>query len=126
MKEKHIKALKVAPLEKPEVCYLENELRALQEAVSVGADYVGLIEIIDISERICLLCNEEAKLIGFMPNRRLENDVICGVFYVIGQDYQGELASLTDAEIEHYKNVFGDIEYFMQGDDGNIIVLRFI
>ena len=86
MKEKHIKVLKIAPFEKPEVCYLENELVTLQEAVSIGADYVGLIEIIDLDERTCILCNEEGKLIGLMPNRRIETDVICGVFYVTGQD----------------------------------------
>ena len=126
MKEEHIKVLEVAPLEKPEVCYVNNELRALQEAVSIGADYVGLIEILDLDERTCILCNEEAKLIGLMPNRRVGDDIICGVFYVTGQNDEGELASLTDEQIEHYSEVFGNIEYFMQSDDGRIIVLRFI
>lgn len=126
MKEQHIKVLKVAPLEKPEACYVKNDLRALQEAVSIGADYVGLIEILDLNERTCILCNEEAKLINLMPNRRVGDDIICGVFYVVGQDREGNLTSLTDSEIEHYKNVFGNIEYFMQSDDGRIIVLRFI
>ena len=126
MKEEHIKVLKVAPLEKPEVCYLKNELRALQEAVSIGADYVGLIEILDLDERTCILCNEEGKLINLMPNRRVGDDIICGVFYVVGQDREGNLTSLTDEQIEHYSEVFGNIEYFMQSDDGRIIVLRFI
>ena len=126
MKEQHIKVLKVAPLEKPEVCYVKNELRALQEAVSIGADYVGLIEILDLDERTCIVCNEEGKLINLMPNRRVGDDIICGVFYVTGQNDVGDLASLTDEQIEHYSEVFGNIEYFMQSDDGNIIVLRFI
>jgi hypothetical protein len=126
MKEQHIKALKVAPLEKPEVYYLKNDLRALQEAVSIGADYVGLIEILDLDERTCILCNEEGKLINLMPNRRVGDDIICGVFYVTGQNDEGDLASLTDEQIEHYSEVFGNIEYFMQSDDGRIIVLRFI
>ena len=126
MKEQHIKVLKVAPLEKPEVCYVKNELRALQEAVSIGADYVGLIEILDLNERTCILCNEEGKLINLMPNRRLGDDIICGVFYVTGQNEDGDLTSLTDEQIEHYSEVFGNIEYFMQSDDGRIIVLRFI
>ena len=126
MKEQHIKVLKVAPLEKPEVCYVKNELRALQEAVSIGADYVGLIEILDLDERTCILCNEEGKLINLMPNRRVGDDIICGVFYVTGQNEDGDLTSLTDEQIEHYSEVFGNIEYFMQSDDGRIIVLRFI
>ena len=126
MKEQHIKALKVAPLERPEICYLENNLESLQKAVSIGADYVGLIEIIDLDERACIVCNEEGKLINLTPNRMLGDDIICGVFYVTGQNDEGDLASLTDEQIEHYSEVFGNIEYFMQGDDGRIIVLRFI
>ena len=82
MKEKTIKVLKVEPKKLPEVCELENELDALQKAVSIGADYQGLIEILYINERICILCNEEGKLIGLEPNRRIRNDILCGVFYV--------------------------------------------
>ena len=126
MKEQHIKVLKVAPLEKPEVCYVKNELRALQEAVSIGADYVGLIEILDLDERTCILCNEEGKLINLMPNRRVGDDIICGVFYVTGQNEDGDLTSLTDEEILHYVEMFDSVEYFMQSNDGKIIVLKFI
>ena len=126
MKEQHIKALQIAPLERPEICYLENKREVLQEAVSIGADYVGLIEIIDLDERTCIVCNEEGKLINLMPNRRLGDDIICGVFYIVGQNDEGDLTSLTDEQIEHYSEVFGNIEYFMQSDDGKVIVLRFI
>jgi len=125
MKEKHIRVLKVAPLEKPSVCSLENELLSLQKAVSIGADYVGLVEIIDLNEEVCLLCNEEGKLIGLTPNRRLENDIICGVFYVTGQDSAGNLTSLTDGQIRYYAEMFSDIEYFMQDENGRIILIRF-
>lgn len=110
MKEKTIKVLKVEPKKLPEVCELVNELDALQKAVSIGADYQGLIEILYINERICILCNEEGKLIGLEPNRRIRNDILCGVFYVTGQDREGNLASLTDDEIETFKSVFGVIE----------------
>ena len=110
MKEKTIKVLKVEPKKLPEVCELENELDALQKAVSIGADYQGLIEILYINERICILCNEEGKLIGLEPNRRIRNDILCGVFYVTGQDEEGNITSLSDDEIETFKSVFGVIE----------------
>ena len=110
MKEKTIKVLKVEPKKLPEVCELVNELDALQKAVSIGADYQGLIEILYVNERICILCNEEGKLIGLEPNRRIRNDILCGVFYVTGQDREGNLTSLTDDEIETFKSVFGVIE----------------
>ena len=126
MKENRIKVLKVEPLKKPTVCYLENKLEALQEAVSIDAEYVGLIEIIDLDRRTCLLCNEDGKLIGLMPNRRVGDDIICGVFYVTGQNEEGDLTSLTEEQIEYYGKMFADVEYFIQGDDGKIIVIRFV
>ena len=126
MNEQHIKALKIAPMERPKICYLENKLEALQEAVSIGAEYVGLIEIIDLDERTCIVCNEEGKLINLMPNRRLGDDIICGVFYIVGQNDEGDLTSLTDEEIGLYAKQFADIEYFVKSSDGKIIVLRFI
>ena len=116
MKEKTIKVLKVEPKKLPEVCELENELEALQKAVSIGADYTGLIEILYVNERICILCNEEGKLIGLEPNRRIRNDILCGVFYVTGQDREGNLTSLTDDEIETFKSVFGVIEDISQDE----------
>ena len=126
MKEQHIKALKIAPMERPEICYLENTLESLQKAVSIGAEYVGLIEIIDLDERTCMVCNEEGKLINLRPNRRLGDDIICGVFYVVGQNDEGDLTSLTDEEIMRYAKQFSDIEYFMKSSDGKIVVLKFI
>ena len=50
MKENRIKVLRIAPFTVPEVCVLDNHLSALQEAVSIGADYVGLIEVIALEE----------------------------------------------------------------------------
>ena len=116
MKETKIKVLKVEPKKLPEVCELENELEALQKAVSIGADYQGLIEILYVNEGICILCNEEGKLIGLEPNRRIRNDILCGVFYVTGQDREGNLTSLTDDEIETFKSIFGVIEDISQDE----------
>ena len=73
MKEHHIKALKVALLERPEICYLKNQLELLQKAVSIGADFVCLIEILDLDEHTCIVCNEEGMLMNLMPNRQIED-----------------------------------------------------
>ena len=110
MKESKIKALKVEPGKKPYECTLVNELSELQKAVSIGAEYVGLIEIINLEEDVCLLCNEEGKLIQLEPNRRLGNDIICGVFYLIGQNEDGELTSLPERAMKFYTTYFADTE----------------
>ena len=103
---KEITVLKVAPMCAPEVVTLKNDLRSLQEAVSIGATYIGLVEIVGIDDKTCILCNEEGKLIGLQPNRRFGYDVLCGVFYVTGQDRRGNLTSLSPVAIEKYQTVF--------------------
>ena len=126
MKENRIQVLKVAPFTAPEVCVLENHLKALQEAVSIEADDVGLIEVVGLEdERACIVCNEEGKLIGLPLNRWIGHDIISGIFYVVGQDENGNFASLSEDQIRHYSERFRDIEYFMRGENGEIIVIRF-
>ena len=60
---KEITVLKVAPMCVPEVVVLKNGLRFLQEAVSIDAPSVGLIEIINLDSKTAILCNEEGKIV---------------------------------------------------------------
>ena len=115
MKEEKIKVLKVEPCKTPKVVTLVNELEELQKAVSIGADYVGLIEIIAIDDDICILCNEEGKLLGLEPNRRIGHDVICGVFYIV-RVKDGKLQSLTDADVVKYSLEYWATESFTKDD----------
>ena len=83
MKQKEIRVLMVEPGKHPRVTVLQNDLDSLQKAVSIGADYQGLIEIISIGNGDCILCNEEGKLIGLDGNRRIGNDIIVGIFVLL-------------------------------------------
>lgn len=103
---KEITVLKVVPMCAPEVVTLKNDLRSLQEAVSIDAPSVGLIEIVNLDSKTAILCNEEGKLIGLQPNRHLGCDVLCGVFYVVGQDGKGNLTSLSPKGIERFQKTF--------------------
>ena len=125
MKEPNIKALKIEPGKEPCVCTLINELSELQKAVSIGADYVGLIEIINLENDVCLLCNEEGKIINLEPNRRLGKDIICGVFYLIGQDEDGELTSLSERATEFYTEYFADAEVIDSDEVEETIMINF-
>lgn len=109
-KEQTIKVLKVAPKKEPEVVYLENKLRPLQEAVSIGAPEVGLIEVVNMELGVDLLLNEEGKLIPLEPNRRFNGDILCGVFYVIGHNDEGDFCSLSDTNIRKYTEIFKNPE----------------
>ena len=68
MKEKEIKVLKVKPHEHPEVYMLKNTLEAMQEAVG------GYIDIVGLDDNVCILLNDEEKLIGLEGNRRIGNN----------------------------------------------------
>ncbi len=125
MKEKEIKVLMVEPKKEPVVTTLQNELESLQAAVSIGASYVGYIEIIGIDDNICILCNEEGKLINLEPNRRFYDDILCGVFYVVGEDDEGNLTSLSDKDIEYYTKYFAKQETFHDGDVEKAISVKF-
>ena len=124
MKEKVIKVLKIEPGKLPKVVELKNELTALQEAVSIGADYRGLIEIVSLDEKTCLLLNEEGKLIGLQPNRRLGQDILCGVFYVVAENDDGELISLTPEQQEHYTKLFYTPDVIDKASIENTIFFR--
>ena len=125
MKEKLIRVLKVEPGKLPKVVELKNELTALQEAVSIGADYRGLIEIVSLDEDTCLLMNEEGKLIGLQPNRRLGWDILCGVFYVVGQNRDGDLCSLDERRLAEYAERFMVPDTFTDGEVAETIIARF-
>lgn len=112
MKRKEIKVLMVEPGKHPREATIGNDLDSLQKAVSIGCDQQGLIEIVGVEDRVCILCNEEAKLLGLEGNRRLGTDILTGVFYVVGENGRGDLVSLTDKQMEKYRKRFWNPEYF--------------
>lgn len=93
----------VEPHEAPYELNITDQLADLQETVG------GMIEVIGNSDGTLLVCNEESKLMGMDGNRRLNGDVIAGPFFVVGTDGEN-FRSLTDAEVERYKQRFAEIE----------------
>lgn len=102
MDTKEIKVLMVEPGKHPRVTTLKDDLDSLQKAVSIGADYQGLIEFVSLGNGDCIMCNEEGKLIGLEGNRGLGDDILVGVFYIMGENEDGELMSLSDHKIRFY------------------------
>ena len=125
MKERKITVLMVEPGKHPVITTLENDLDSLQKAVSIGASYQGLIEIMTIRPGIVLLCSEEGKLIGLEGNRRIGHDIIAGVFYVVGEDRNGNLASLPKAALEEFKERFWNPEQLTPADVEHALFMRF-
>ena len=125
MKQKEITVLMVEPGKHPKVTKIKDDLDSLQKAVSIGADYQGLIEFVSLGNGDCIMCNEEGKLIGLEGNRRLGNDIFVGVFYIMSENEDGELLSLSERKIKHYTNVFWEPETFDRTDIEATTICRF-
>ena len=125
MNTKTITALMVEPNEHPKAVQLQTDLDSLQKAVSIGADYQGLIELLPLEKTALLICNEEGKLIGLPGNRHIGRDVIAGVFYVIGSDSRHNFISLTEQQLEHYKALFWEPEDLSAQDVEHALFMRF-
>lgn len=107
---KEISVVMVEPSKYPKIVKIKTGLENLQEAVG------GLIEIVDIEEDICILCNEEGKLIGLEGNRRIGDDILVGTFYICGSNKNGELVSLKPKQAEKYIHFFWELQCFTKED----------
>lgn len=90
-KENEIRVLLIEPGALPRAAAIPNTLEAFQQAVG------GTIEAVELEDGVCLICNEEGKLLGLPANRRVGGDVIAGTFLIAGEA-DGEFRFLPDAD----------------------------
>ena len=95
-------------MKEPKVEYIENTLDGMQRVVG------DLIEEIDLNDNTVLVCNEEGKLMNLQANRRVGRDVIAGTFFIAGDDESEDLVSLTDEQVNEYKERFHELEEIEQ------------
>ena len=82
---------------------IPNRLKDKQEIVGGNIEYTR----VDNDESALLICNEEGKIMGLPVNRETGSDLIMGTFLIVGDDKDiGEDRSLTDEQIEQYKDRF--------------------
>ena len=84
----------------PQEKYIINDLNAMQLEVD------GLIEMVDIDDHVCIVCNEEGKMLNLDLNRVVGNDIIAGNFFVVGFNDDGDTASLTEEQVKNYKEKY--------------------
>jgi len=101
MKETDLQVLRIEPGEAPEPVTMPNTLQAFQKAVG------GYIELLYLEDGICLVCNEEGKLIGLSANRHVAGDTIAGAFLIVGEA-DGEFCSLSQEDAAYYAEQFAE------------------
>lgn len=103
-----MRILKVEPGEYPYEKDIPDELSCIQQEVGGG-----LFQPVYLGDGIILCCNDEGKLTGMQPNRWLgDEDIICGPFFLVGENDEGEFVSLTDEQIALCMTEFGEPQQF--------------
>lgn len=117
--EKQMKILIVEPNKEPYESFLDNKLKAMQRIVD------GYIEVVKLDKDTALVCNEEGKLIGLEGNRRVNQDVIAGTFFIVGDNNEGEFISLTEEQISKYQEKFKEPEAISSEEVEDSIYMEF-
>ena len=78
---------------------LPNTLERMQQAVG------GYIEVYNNGDGTVTVCNEEGRINGMAPNRRIGRELFFGPIFVCGIDGEN-FRSLTEPEYETYKGIF--------------------
>ena len=112
--ENTLSVLKIAPGQYPQQVEIDNDLKALQQAVggSIGASYPFA------DDPVAIVYNDNAKLMGLPPNRALWDedglmyDVIAGTFLVVGLGEE-DFAELPQDLIRKFRERFWVPEAFV-------------
>ena len=121
-----IRVLLIEPKEHPKSHEIQPTRHAFEKAVNVGAAYNGKVEAKRLEHGIYAMYNKDRFLSDLVPNRRIGDDILCGVFYVVAENEDGELISLTSEQQEHYSRMFERIEYIDQAEIDSTVFFRFL
>ena len=113
MEENTLSVLQIAPGQYPKQVEIDNDLKALQQAVggSIGATY-------PFDDPVAIVYNDDGKLMGLPLNRALRDehgeayDVIAGTFLVVGLDEE-DFSSLSPDLAEKFEKKFHQPESFI-------------
>ena len=109
-----ITVVMVEPGKRARIAEIGTSLEDLQKAVG------GMIETYyPFEEEVCIVCNDEGKLIGMPPCRAIYGedkkvmDIICGPFFIC--DCRTEsFASLSQEQLKRYTEQFRNPEHFFK------------
>ena len=112
--ENTLSVLKIAPGQYPQQVEIDNDLKALQQAVggSIGASY-------PFADPVAIVYNDNRKLMGLPLNRALRDengqmyDAVAGTFLVVGLGEE-DFASLTPELAQKHEQLFHQPEAFLK------------
>ena len=111
MDKRMIRVLIVAPGKHPEPAYLTPS-SVLDIIGSLCADIKNHVRSKCLEEKLYVIYSKEGPLLDLQGNRRIDGQIITGLFFVVATDAIGNIVSLNDAELEHCKALLWEPEEF--------------
>ena len=101
-----MKVIRVNIGEKPEVIEIGSGLEEIRS--SIGVEWIEMFY--PFSDPVCIICDEEGKINGNLPNRELMQDgrlldVIFGNFLIVGIGEE-DVESVPEELVDKYMNLF--------------------
>ena len=121
-----IRVLMIEPGKVPVETRVIDDYRMWQKAVSDHGE-PALMEVTHpFDDSVCVIGNEEAKLIGMQGNRRIGHSIYAGPIFLVNEDGNADFCDMTDEKIEKYAAIFDHPEEIsedeVQADCGYFII----
>lgn len=112
MKELLIRTLMVEPLMHPKETYIPNHSVAFKILASQDSYYIINTEMLILEDDVGIIKNEESELLNLKGNRKINESILAGTFFVVGIDENKNITSLSNEQLEKYTRRFWEIEEY--------------
>ena len=112
---KKIRTVMIEPRKEPYVKWLDLSITAFDEAVSKGCGFKCHAKAKKLKKNIYILYAEENTSLLFAANRRINEDIISGVFYIV-KAKKGLVSSLSDRQAKKYIAMFEEPDEFTEDE----------
>ncbi len=113
MKDNTIDVLMVVAGVKPCQVKISGTYNNLKYLVNPNLYLMANVEAIMLEKDIALIYNSEGYLLGLKGNRKVNNNIIAGTFFIVGVK-EGIISSLSKKNQEKYFNRFAKIEKYTE------------
>lgn len=106
----------IEPLKHPKETYIPNHSIAFKILVSQDNYYISNTEILILENDVGIIKNEESELLNLKGNRKINENILAGTFFVVGLDENKNIISLSNEQLEKYTRRFWGIEEYTDAE----------
>lgn len=92
------------------------QLVAFKILVSQDNYYISNTEILILENDVGIIKNEEGEFLNLKGNRRINENIIAGIFFIVGLDESKNITSLSNEKLEKYTQRFWRIEKYTDAE----------